>query len=205
MSGGSQRAGIAMSQDRNRRLRRSTCDLSQPLRAMVADGQVGLEVLLKDGLGCLDEGLNCALPVRDVGLPYPGLEVVHGISKINSGWAAAFEVVQRLIDVTSDVAFGDLLRVVVQLGGKTEGGDDGDGGGTTDAHGLDRIKSFSPVGHLIVVKIVRETQLIEDLERSSGVLDSLESRHGESVLVAFAERAKQKKNEPRRGLEHYNV
>lgn len=65
----------------------------------------------------------------------------------------------------------------LQLHGQREGGDDGNGRGTTNAHRLDAVKGLFTRRNLIIVVLVRQPQLVEHVQPATAVLDGLEAGH----------------------------
>ena len=57
---------------------------------------------------------------------------------------------------------------------------------TSDSHGLDAVKGLLTGGDLIIVVLMRESQLVQDLQLAPGILDGFESRHGVDIVVGEA-------------------
>lgn len=179
VAGCGQRPGVAVRQDGDLLLGGCASIGTEPLGAVVADGQVGLEILAEDVLGLLNECLDDVFLARAA--PQASdcrLELVDGVGQVNGGRTALLEVVEGFVDVSDGVVGGGGGDgALVQLNGKTEAGDDGDGRGAADAHRGDAVKGLTACRDLIVVEFVGEAKLVEDLELATGVLDSLQSRH----------------------------
>lgn len=172
-----QRARIAVRQDGHGLLGRGARLGSQPLGAVLANGLVRLEVLFKDALSLLDKCRDDRF-LASAGSADGGLELVDGVCQVDGGRPAGLEVVEGFVDASNDFS-GSVAsdRPVVKLYGESQSGNNGNGGGASDAHRVDAVPGLGTVGDDIVVRFVGQAELVEDLQLAAGVADGLQSRH----------------------------